>query len=238
MRLRCDLRDDLSRTVFYRGFVDPIVERWIGNWLRRGDTYVDVGAHIGLFVALALDSIGADGRVVALEPLPENFQRLSTSVAELQDRYPNVELYAAAVGATAGKAQLFGPSAGAVRPTSHASLIESPALESVGIVDVVTLDDLLGPTSCRLLKIDVEGHEVHVLRGAGRLLKSRRAEAVLVEINPQTLAHAGCEPSDLQDLLEGYGYRLYGISDKQTRLVPAVAVTEVEDFTDALFLPR
>jgi FkbM family methyltransferase len=238
MRLRCDLRDALSSTIFYRGFVDPVVEKWVQAWLLPGATYVDVGAHIGLFVAFALDAVGADGRVVAFEPLPENFRKLSESVKELGNRYPHVELHNAAVGSFPGEAPLFGPSESLLRETSHASLVASSELEKVGSAKVVTLDEVVASASCRLLKIDVEGYEAHVLRGASRLLGDGRAEAVLIEINPEALARAGSRVIDIQQLLEGFGYRLYGISDKKTQIVRAADVTEVRDFTDAIYVPR
>lgn len=235
MRLRCDLRDNLARVIFYRGWVDRDVETWLGRWLRPGDTYVDVGAHIGFYVSLALGAIGPSGRVVAFEPLDESYERLSASVREVSDRYPNVEVHRAAVGAIRGDATFFRPAGEWAHQTYVASLVAAGNRTSSGRVRVVTLDDALGTTPCRLLKIDVEGSERDVLHGATSVLSRRQAEAVLIEVNPAALHDAGTTMDEVVTLLSGFGYRPHEIEG--ATLVPISKLGVPDDFANVVFLP-
>jgi len=235
MRLRCDLRDELAATIFYRGWVDRELETWLGRWLRPGDTYVDVGAHIGFYVSLALAAVGRSGRVIAFEPLDESYAKLSASVREVSDRYPNVEIHRAAVGAGRGEAMLFRPAAAWNHQTYRASLVAAANRAPSGRVPVVTLDDTLGTTSCRLLKIDVEGSEAEVLRGARSFLTRRGADAILIEVNPKALHAAGTAPDDVVALLTAHGYRPHAMEGP--RLVPRGEISVAGEFADAVFLP-
>ncbi len=235
IRLRCDLRDELAATIFYRGWVDRELETWLSRWLRPGDTYVDVGAHIGFYVSLALAAIGPSGRVIAFEPLEESYEKLSTSVWEVSDRYPNIEIHRAAVGAAPGEATLFRPTAAWSHQTYRASLLPAANRTPSGRVPVVTLDEALETMSCRLLKIDVEGNEGAILRGARSFLDRRRAEAILMEMNPEALRAAGTTIGALVTLLAAHGYRPHQIEGP--RLVPRDEISVAGEFADVVFLP-
>jgi FkbM family methyltransferase len=235
MRLRCDLRDRLSRVIFYRGWVNRDVETWLSRWLRPGDTYVDVGAHIGFYVSLALAAIGPSGRVIAFEPLEENYEKLATSVWEVSGRYPNIEIHRAAVGAAPGEATLFRPTAAWSHQTYRASLLPAANRTPSGRVPVVTLDEALETMSCRLLKIDVEGNEGDILRGARSFLDRRQAEAILMEMNPEALRAAGTTSEALVTRLAAHGYRPHEIDGP--RLVPRDEISVTGEFADVIFLP-
>lgn len=235
MRLRCDLRDELAAIIFYRGWVDRELETWLSRWLRPGDTYVDVGAHIGFYVSLALAAIGRSGRVVAFEPLDDNYEKLSASVREVRDRYPNVEIHRAALAATQGEATVFRPAGAWEHQTYRASLVAAANRTASGRVAVATLDDALGTTSCRLLKIDVEGNEVEILRGGHSFLSRRQAEAILIELNPAALQDAGTTTGELVALLAAHGYRPHEIVGPS--LVPRGQIRIAGEFANFVFLP-
>src|SRR3954466_12200742 len=103
MQLRCDLRDELAFVIYYRGSVDWGLESWMQRWLRPGDTYIDVGAHIGYLVSLAVERVGRSGRIDAFEPNPETFAKLDAAVSELGESRPAITLHNAAVGAEPGE---------------------------------------------------------------------------------------------------------------------------------------
>jgi FkbM family methyltransferase len=235
IRLRCDLRDELAATIFYRGWVDRELETWLSRWLRPGDTYVDVGAHIGFYVSLALAAIGPSGRVIAFEPLDESYEKLSMSVREVSDRYPNIEIHRTAVGAAPGEATLFRPAAAWRHQTYRASLVASENRTPAERVPVVTLDNALETTSCRLLKIDVEGSEVDVLRGAQSFLSQRQAQAILVELNPEALRAAGTTSAEVVTALAVHGYRPHEF--EAARLVARDEISVAREFADVVFLP-
>lgn len=233
--LRCDLRDELSRVIFYRGWVDRGLEDWISGWLRPGDVYVDVGAHIGYLSALAARTVTRSGSVIAFEPSPETFAKLSAAFAGAS--FPQVHAVNAAVAESVGKTVLFAAAGTWQHQSYRNSLHPADGLAPASEVRVVTLDEELGDSRVRLLKVDVEGGEPAVLSGACRLLSDRRADALVIELNPPALARAGATVGALVGELEGYGYEPHQISEGGglRRWDPVVVQGE---FADAVFLPK
>jgi len=179
---------------------EPAVWAQIMAELRRGDTLVDVGAHLGLYTVAAARRVGSAGRVVAFEPDPESFALLAAHV-RLNGVADRVELVKAAVGDRNGRVPFRGG-----RQLESCVLAIAPPGERT--VPCVSLDDALGKRHVDVLKIDVEGYEVHVLRGARRLLRdpARRPRAVFLEIHPYAWAALHVAGPDLLAELAGAGY--------------------------------
>lgn len=149
--------------------------------IRPGEAAVDVGANKGSFLPWLSRAAGSEGRVFAFDPQPDLAAYLARvcRVAGLS----NVEVEAAGVSDRAGTRVLRIP--GAAGPSPGASLEASVAERSPGRdvhVAVVVLDERLRNERRRLaaIKIDVEGHELSVLRGAAGILE-RHAPLVVVE---------------------------------------------------------
>ena len=143
-----------------------------------GDTVVDVGANVGTHTTAFANGVGTGGRVIAFEPQPRVFELLERNVQA--NGYDNVSLYRFALGAE--RSVRYAP------PTDYAAHVNvgavsllSDAEESSHPVDVVTLDSF-ELDAVRLIKIDVEGMECDVLRGAVRTLRRCRP-VVSVECN-------------------------------------------------------
>jgi FkbM family methyltransferase len=158
--------------------------------LKPGDIAVDAGAHIGFFTVQMADVVGPTGRIYAFEPVPANADLLRRSILEnrFEDR---VEFRCAAVGAATGSATLTYPretlnTGGAYMLGEGTSAL--PGHET-STVDVVALDQLCVRRPVGLIKMDVEGAEPLVLRGAATLLTEDRP-VVLSELHPTQLARA------------------------------------------------
>jgi len=234
-RLQCDLRDHLSRVLYYRGWMDAGLESWIRGWLRPGDVYADVGAHIGYLAALAARAVGPAGRVVAFEPSPETCAKLRTAFAG--GDFPQVEVVNAAVAADhSGEATLFTADGVWENQAYRNSLHPGEGLRSHATVATVSLDGSFPSGQVRLLKVDVEGGEMAVLSGAEELLASGRCEALVVELNPEALARAGSSVAGLVDRLDRAGYDAYRCDPVGT-LLPWRPVDVQTEFEDAVFLP-
>lgn len=160
--------------------------------------FVDAGANAGLYSWIGV-RLGAP--VLAVEPHPEMAERLRT-------RLPGIEVVEAALSDEPGRATLLVPSVGN-RDVTTRSTLEDGANEGFATraveVDVVVLDQLLSDRSPAVgfLKVDVEGHEAPLLRGAARVLERDRP-VVLMEIEWR---HHGERATDLVELLLGAGYR-------------------------------
>ena len=173
--------------------------------LSAGDHAVDVGANKGSYTFWMRQAVGADGRVHAFEPQPELAAYLRATCAAM--RWNNVEIHEAAASDRAGPATLrvpgSGPSPGASLETSA---VAGPSSREVRC-ETVRLDDALADDAVgriALLKVDVEGHELAVFRGAARIL-ARDSPALIFECEAR---HLGGEasPSDVFAFLEALGY--------------------------------
>jgi len=171
--------------------------------LRAGDTALDVGAHKGRYTYWMRRAVGAGGRVVAFEPQQRLAAYLQDAVARL--RWRNVTVRPCAVGEAVGTATLHVPGS---RGVSAGASLDSAAYAQGSPLhltcEVTTLDrETEGLGRVALVKVDVEGHEWQVFRGAERLLR-RDAPVLLFECERRHLT--GHAMADVFGWLEGLGY--------------------------------
>jgi len=140
--------------------------------VRPGDLVIDVGANVGLFTIPLAYAVGPTGRVIAIEALRDNVDRLIGNVR--RNGLENVDVVAKAAGASDGTSAFH-----LARDAAFGSLegVEKHAAAGVIRVDTVRLDTLwvkLGRPRVALVKIDVEGAELSVVDGAPELLQMSR----------------------------------------------------------------
>lgn len=174
------------------------------NYLQPDDVFVDVGANLGYFTVYAGLAVGAGGKVLAVEPDERN-AALLTANAELNG-LRNVQLHRTAVADFTGEAPLF---RGSFNAGAH-SLIHKDDLDAEeATVPVTTLDRLLAQeTKVKLIKIDVQGTEVAVLRGLeGYLAATGFRPGITLEFSPLELSRRG-ELDYVIDFIARHGYSL------------------------------
>jgi FkbM family methyltransferase len=181
-------------------------------FVRPGATVVDVGASWGLFTYHLARRVGKAGRVYSYEPHSAN----AVVLGKLAHARPHVQFRPVAVSDQAGHALLQVPKHHGRLVTAQSSLahtFEGMPVEQVE-VPTVRLDDEIG-TALRLdfIKIDVEGHELSVLRGAASLLK-RCLPPVLIEIEQR---HCDGPISEVFSELEEFGYHVFYIDQSVLR---------------------
>jgi len=193
--LQIDLRRD--------GRLEPQTSALFERLLGEGNTCVDVGAHVGYHALLARHCVGARGRVLAIDPQPYNCDRLMTNAA--LNGFINIIVVVGAVGAADGFVSLSN------QPRSDRSRL---TLDGAGVNDgrqafvvpTIRLDTLFkahGLDRVDLLKVDVEGFELEVLRGAGDALAD--VKNVIVEMLPDAQAE---KTEAAARLLQASGFRL------------------------------
>ena len=129
---------------------------------REGDTIIDIGAYVGMFTVKAASLVGATGKVIAIEPSPENYDLLARNCEDLH----NVTLVKKAIMATNGMGRLY------YSKSAAANSLVTRWKEYVE-VQTITLDDLveeLGLDKVDIIKVDAEGAEIDVLKGARKVL--------------------------------------------------------------------
>ena len=199
-----------AHTACVLGIYEPNVIGALQEHLRVGDTCLDVGGHVGYLTLLMARLVGPAGRVVAFEPVPETFEALRENVR--LNHLENVGLECTAVGENEGMISLFCDAAQELSWTPSVSAYSVPGNQIKRIsVPVLSLDRFLESSSLRpnLVKIDVEGAELEVLRGARKMLLEVRP-VVLVEIHDRGAGHHAA----VKQVLDDCGY---AVNDLDTR---------------------
>jgi len=205
LRLRLDLRSEAERWMFLNNYELSAV-RLLQRILKPGDVYLDAGANVGLLALVASRCVGPEGKVYAFEPMPTTADRLRENVR--LNHAENVTVFATGCWESPGTATLH---AFSNLEVSGVSLRKRPGLE-VGqefAIPTVRLDDVIEPP-VTLFKLDVEGAELPVLRGAEKLLTACRPH-MIIELYQTTTASFGYEAIDILDWLLGRlpDYRLH-----------------------------
>jgi FkbM family methyltransferase len=171
--------------------------------LRPGGLFLDVGANVGTYSIWAAEH-GAE--VIALEPAADTFRLLQENI--VLNGYPVTAVRAAA-----------GDRCGIARFTAGRDAGNCLDPAGSAVTDLVTVDFLLRERRAAGMKIDVEGFEINVLRGAARALAEHRIGLIQIEWNEMSTHAVGTNRRPVAELLAGYGYRLYR-PDLTGRLVP------------------
>ncbi|MFH1843209.1 MAG: FkbM family methyltransferase [bacterium] len=163
----------------------------VGQWIAAGDWVIDIGANIGHYTFCFANLVGASGRVIAVEPVPETFELLANNVAFLPFR--NVTLLNIAASDTPQIRGMTVPT----YETGLANYYEAHLTRKDPAFRVLCtpLDSLHLDHPIKLVKIDAEGHELCVLRGMQTLLE--RDHPVLV---------VECGTPEVTAFLRDYGY--------------------------------
>jgi FkbM family methyltransferase len=207
VRLFVDLADHVIGLGIVRGSFEPEEMAFVRSLLKPGDVVLDIGAHIGFFTMQMASLVGPEGRVYAFEPMNANADLLERSIAE--NRFGDrIEFRRGAVGAESGTARLTFPketlNTGGAFLLAGADAPPSGHLEAG--VPVLAIDDLALRHPVRFIKMDVEGAEPQVLRGALRLLQTDRP-VILTEVHPSQLARAsGVSAAEFFQQLSTLGY--------------------------------
>ena len=161
-----------------------------------GAVVVDAGANIGVYSQFLSRCVGPTGVVHSFEPSPENFRRLQSATRKLA----NVRLSQAAVGERSGKSELYVSNKLNVDHRTYAT--EADSRRTVPI-DIIALDDYFKPGQrVDLIKMDIQGYELHALRGTNRVLADNPTAKLFLEFWPYGLDQAGANWLELIDTLQ------------------------------------
>jgi len=169
------------------------------HFLRPEDLFIDIGANIGSYTVLAAAHIGS--KSISIEPVPQTFKHLARNVA---------------VNGVQSRAQVLNMALGAQKGTIEftsnldtANHVAVPGDTTTIQVNVDTLDSLVGDVeSAILIKIDVEGFETEVMRGAGNTLMNGSVQAIIIELNGSGSRYGYSEEA-IQSKLEHAGFSCY-----------------------------
>lgn len=174
--------------------------------IKPGMHIVDIGAHIGLFSAIASALTGKTGKIICFEPTPGTYAVLRNTLR--LNKCANVTAVQAAVSNTEGEAVFY---IADVEGCNSNSLVKNKeeGKASGYPVKLVTIDKMVEGYSLRpsLIKIDAEGAELDVLKGGGKTFNTLKP-MLIVGLHPDFIKKKGDSLEEIWDLLASHGYRV------------------------------
>ena len=166
---------------YWTGGYELPVQAALVRSLSAGGVFWDIGAHAGFFTVLGARLVGDTGRVLAVEPIAENRRRLLESIR--LNRLENVVVLPYAVAAEPGKGVLYAEGASSMWTLRRRDGTTEQAVECLSLAGLSEL----APSPPDVVKIDVEGAELDVLRGGVELLLDVRPKLIVEFVSEQVV---------------------------------------------------
>lgn len=215
---RLDLNEGIDFAIYLTGKFESTSVRVISSFVSPGDVVLDIGANVGAHTLPMAKIVGSHGRVVAFEPTKYAYAKLIDNLKLNSEYAPRV---------SAEQVMLVGESNVALEPALYSSWPLDKSLhqhdkhcgklESTEGARAVTLDTYIAQNKIErvtLVKMDVDGFEVDVVRGGMQFLKKQRP-IIIMELAPYTLDERGASLEQLLEMLFDIGYTLYSQSTCQ-----------------------
>ncbi|TSC75484.1 MAG: FkbM family methyltransferase [Parcubacteria group bacterium Gr01-1014_30] len=222
-----------TRMRFLLGWWEPETVKVCEEIIKPGMTIVDVGAHVGYYTRIFSELVGKKGKVLAFEPHPATFNFLSFNIPPFS--YPNVKLFPLALSDRKETLALFevkGSGKHSFYDVSSLAERDPQAYEfkKKWKVKAEILDEILDEHEIQnvdFMKVDVEGAELRVLKGAEKTIRQSANIQLIVEFNIGTLSLAGVLPEEFIKQLKNLGFRkILGVDDVERKLRPVKELWE------------
>ena len=202
-----DTKDSsVSMDILMRGYYAKTETKLLKRLIKKGMTVVDIGANIGYYTLLFSRLVGQEGRVYAFEPEPYNYSLLERSIK--QNGYKNIHLIQKALSDESGsKINLFLNKKNFGSGSFSSNNVRGET--DVVVVETAMLDDYLAGKTVDLIKMDVQGGENRVIKGAKKTLEFNNKIVIVTEFWPYGLENVGTLSEEfLLDLLsQGFSVR-------------------------------
>jgi FkbM family methyltransferase len=238
-RIVVDRNDKLARTLFLKGNYESEVGAALIKFLRPGMTFLDVGANVGFFSIIGSRLVGSKGAVHSFEPDPRNFRRLARNVAvnnvsniilnrmALMEKEGSIALRMLTEDGWGLYSSVGEPLIGVAEPRKLSGKTVTQRVVSS------TLDKYVWEKKVKridLVKIDVEGTELSVLKGGERLLGGKNGPILIIEFNRLTTSVLGYDLCTLKEYVESLGYTLHRITDGSGSLTELGNVSNISRY--------
>jgi FkbM family methyltransferase len=200
--------DVIQRYIYSFGVWEPAITDFVGKRLQPGDTFIDVGANIGYYTLLASRLVGPSGSVVAVEASPSIYAALCDNLC--RNSVTNARPVHLAASDGTGMLNVYLAHASNIGETT---LLASRGFRQEAHVRCEPLSTMLTEheiRSARMMKIDVEGHELAVLAGLMPVLAETRPDfEVLMEANVDELGAQGASVAEFIERWRQIGFHAY-----------------------------
>ena len=210
---------NIENVIYQRGVYEQATTEYIRQTLNRGDCFVDVGANIGYLSLVAAATVGTKGAVYSFEPVSTTFKILEKNKS-IND-FSQLILHPFALGNNEEKKTIY-----TEKENRGGASISNQRSEHSEEIQVKRLDDLNIDRTIHLLKVDVEGFEWEVLKGAAEKIKKDRP-TLIVEYS-RDRNNEGNSDEMLRWLQLEFGYRAYRFikgKERASKLAPCISKT-------------
>lgn len=210
---------DLSMTpcLLIDGHWEPMITKFFLNLISKGMVVLDIGAAFGYYTLLSADRVGGEGKVIAFEPEPSNFEIIEKNCF-LNGFLKRLILVNKAVSDKEGVKKLYYNKDYVL---GAASLIGSSQEDTIE-VETISVDNFLRASninSVDVVKIDVEGYEPLVIRGMIETIKNSKQIKIVLEFSPGYYRAINISPTNFLEELKEYGF---------------ITIKKIDDFTGRL----
>jgi FkbM family methyltransferase len=207
----------------------------LGDFLKHGSIFMDIGANIGLMSTIASKIVGEKGRVYAVEANPKTIEVLRHNCAI--NLCENIEILPIALASEKGSAILY-ENWNVNR--GGASLISQGDKHGL-TVSKERLDELFSPDSpVHLVKIDVEGFELEVLKGGIAWFKTQQP-VFIIEVSTQRTNQEGATPESIMSFVANFGnysfYKQKGTKERRGKLVSVTSAQDLPEHDNLIAIP-
>jgi len=213
-----DTRDNIvSFDILFRRTWEPRETALLRSIIEPGDHVIDIGGHIGYYAVMFGVAVGKTGKVLVVEPDPDNATVLRMNVA-LNDLGSVVTVVEAAAGEKSSSAELFRADS---RNRGDHRMYSTGTGRSTVDVRVIAIDEsVAGWGRVDLIKMDIQGFEPHALKGMIGTLRTHEDVVLVTEFWPNGMRLSGCDPENFLTQLRGLGFSFFTMTREGT-LTPA-----------------
>ena len=205
-------KSNMALTLWVNPNVVDRAEEFVYDFLKRGDTLIDVGANIGCVTAAGSLAVGPHGQVLSIEPHPQTYKHLQKTVAI--NHCDNVMCLNVSLGSEPGVLNFTN------EPRKDDNNCVALNADSGITVPCVTLSSLVEEhvaSRIAVMKIDVEGFEMQVLQGAVSILG--KVDSIYIEVLEHMLQKFGGSSAAVYSLLQSHGFRCFYFKDDRSNVV-------------------
>ncbi|MBD3636203.1 MAG: FkbM family methyltransferase [Crocinitomicaceae bacterium] len=199
---------NIEHVIYERGVYELGTVSLLTHYLKKGDLFIDVGANIGFLSLVGAAQVGEEGEVIAFEPVPSTYHLLVEN--KQLNNFNQLHPQPFALGSVNEHRTIFQEN----QNRGGASIVNKHSAEGIQI-EVVALDEMIFDQHVKMIKVDVEGFELEVLKGGEQLI--RKDWPILIVEHSTERENVG-KPTELMEWLSDLGnYEFYQLKRGKER---------------------